>query len=118
MARTFVQPGDIVDHVAAGTISTDDVVAIGDCVGVALGAAAAGETVSLMVTGSHDLPKVGGTAWDQGDKLDWDASEGAFGKGITPASGDVIGCAFAAKAAGSADTVGQVTLRNPGAAEA
>lgn len=120
MANTFKQPGTILTHAngSGSDIAAGDVVVIGDTVAVALVDIPDGESGAISLEGVHELPKDAGTAWEQGDKLDWDASEDAFGKGITAASGDVIGCAIAAADAASAGTVGEVKLANPGAFEA
>lgn len=117
MAKNFVAPGEVLEHTAGGTITSGQVVKVGDSVGIALGAAASGGTVSVRVAGRFTVAKVAGTAWDQGDKVSWDASATAFGKGITPAAGDVIGVAYAATGALSAATTADIVLANPGTAE-
>jgi predicted RecA/RadA family phage recombinase len=120
MGTTFRQKGDILTHANASgaDIAVDEVVVIGDSVAVALVAIADTESGSVSVSGVHLLAKRTGQAWVQGDKLDWDVSESEFGKDIVAYSGDVIGCAIAAKDAASADATGEVLLANPGAAEA
>lgn len=111
MANNSIGPGDILDYTNGGSaIASGDPVVMGDLVGVALVDIASGETGSVQIAGAFTLPKIAGTAWAQGDKLDWDASVGAFGKGITSAAGDVTLCAVAAKAAASGDTAGEVKL--------
>lgn len=114
MARTFQRPGLTLTHTAAGAISAGDVVVMGDIIGIALGDAATGETVEVSVEGVHLVPKVAGTAWGQGAKVDYDASAasgaGSFDIGVTAASGDVEDCGVAALAAGSADTTGYLKL--------
>lgn len=120
MARTFVQPGKVITFVngTGGDFSAGDVVVIGALVGVALVDIPDGESGSVSITGVHTLAKTGGTAWTQGAVLDWDASAGAFQVTgtITPAAGDVEECAFAAAAAASGDTTGEVRLTpNPSA---
>lgn len=117
MGKTFRQPGAVLNHTAGADIDAGDVVVLGDTVGIALVDIANGEDGAVSIEGVHEVPKVAGTAWDQGDSLDWDASEDAFGKGITPASGDVIGAAIAAADAGSAATTGEAKL-TPGAGAA
>lgn len=110
MARTYRQPGLKLTHVAAGNISAGDVVVIGDTVGIAEVDIATGGAGVISIEGVHAVPKAAGTAWSQGDRLDWDASAGAFTKGATWASGDVLGCAIAAADAGATDTTGEVKL--------
>jgi hypothetical protein len=55
-----------------------------------------------------------GTAWNQGDKLDWDVSEQEFHKGLSSALGDVTDCAIAAVDAASGDATGDVILIDGG----
>lgn len=114
MGTKYRQKGDIVDHVAGGAISADDVVVMGDSVGIALVDMASGETGAVAIEGVFEVPKTTGTAWAQGDKLDYDLSETEFHKGLVTAAGDIAGCAIAAKVAESADTTGWVKLANPG----
>jgi predicted RecA/RadA family phage recombinase len=121
MGTTYLQPGRELTH-ANGSgvdIAADDVVVMGDCVGVALVDIADGESGTVSVAGVHTLAKVAGTAWTQGDKLDWQAATEAFTKiaGGAAYTGDILGCAFAAADAESADTTGEVALANPGTAE-
>ncbi len=120
MARTFVQPGKVITHAnsSGSDISAGDVVVMGVLVGVALVDIADGESGSVSITGVHTLAKTTGTAWAQGDVLDWDASAEEFQVTgtITPASGDVEECAIAAAAAASGDATGEVRLTpNPSA---
>lgn len=111
MAKNYVQPGKVLEHTAGAAISSGDVVEMGNIVGVALGDMASGDVGSVQVDGVFTLAKTSGTAWSQGDALDWDTSAGEFTKGLTPATGDISGCAIAAADAASADTEGAVLLR-------
>lgn len=112
MARTFVQPGKVLEHANASgsNISAGDVVVIGDHVGVALVDIPDGAKGTISISGVHRLPKTGGTAWSQGDKLSYDVSAGSFAKGLSAAEGDIVGCAIAAEDAAQADTAGLVLL--------
>ncbi len=116
MATNFKQDGAVLDHVAGGAIASGAIVPMGDSVSVALVAAAAsGDVISVATEGVFEVPKTTGTAWVQGDKLDWDASAVKFDKAIAvPASGDIEDCAYAAADAASGDTTGLVKLANPG----
>ncbi len=111
MTRQYEQRGDILDHTAAADVNVDDTVVMGNIVGVALADIAAGETKGVAVDGVYQRAKTTGTAWSQGDVLDYDVSAGEFHKGLTPATGDITGCAIAAEDAASADAVGKVLLR-------
>jgi predicted RecA/RadA family phage recombinase len=110
MGTKFRQKGDVLDHVAGGAIAADDVVVMGDTIGIAEVDLATGETGAVAVEGVFEVPKTAGTAWAQGDSIDWDASAGEFHKGITPAAGDVAACGIAAKAAASGDTTAWLKL--------
>lgn len=112
MARTFKQPGGILEHAnASGSdIAAGDVVVTGDVVAIALVDIPDGESGSIAIAGVHTVPKTTGTAWVQGDAIDWDASAGEFHKGVTPATGDVVTCGVAAKAAASADATAELLL--------
>lgn len=115
MATNFVNEGAVVEYTAGADISSGDVVAMGDSVGIALTDIANGATGSVMIEGVFTVAKVAGTAWSAGDKLDWDASASAFAKGITEATGDISDCAIAFGDAATAATTATVKLSNPGA---
>ncbi len=110
MARTLVQPGDKLTVTAGSAISAGDVVEIGNMVGIADVDAASGENFTVTIAGVHTVAKTTGTAWAQGDMIDWDTSAEEFHTGLTPATGDITDCAIAAAAAGSAAATGQILL--------
>jgi predicted RecA/RadA family phage recombinase len=114
MTTLYVNSGQTVEHTAGATIASGEAVVIGDCVGIALAGAASGAGVTLALAGRFTVPKVTGTAWSQGDKLDYDESTGKFAKGLSSAIGDVTDCAIAAVDAGSDDATGDIILMNPG----
>jgi predicted RecA/RadA family phage recombinase len=64
-------PLTVWDHVAAGDISSGDVVEIGAVTGVALVDIATGATGAVAVCGSFELPKVGVGAIAQGAAVEW-----------------------------------------------
>lgn len=113
MARTFKQPGKVIDHTNASgvDIAVGDVVVMGDIVGVALVDIPDTETGSVSIEGVHEVPKATGTAWTQGDSLDWDGAAGAFELDkTTPVAGDVENVGIAAADALSAAALGLVKL--------
>ena len=112
----YKSEGKVVDHVLTGTVTVGDIVPMGDVVGKALSSGVSGETISVQVAGRFEVAKTTGTAWNQGDKLDWDSSASEFHKGLTPAAGDVTGCAFAAADAAIGDATAEVIFANPGTA--
>jgi len=116
--KNFRSQGVSVDHTPSSAISGGDVVAMADSVGVALGDIAAGDSGAVNLEGEYDLPKVSGTAWNQGARLAWDASAGAFipTASLTSESGDVTDCAIATADAQASATVARAKLTNPGVA--
>lgn len=110
MARTFQRPGLTLTYTAGGTISAGDVVVTGDIVGIALSDAVSGDEIEISVEGVHEVAKTTGTAWVQGDKIDWDASASEFHLGVTAATGDVEDAGVAALDAASADATGFIKL--------
>lgn len=110
MARTFQRPGLTLTYSASSTISAGDVVATGDIIGIALSDAVSGDDIEISVEGVHEVTKVAGTAWTQGDKIDYDASASGFDIGVTAASGDVEDCGVAALSALSAATTAYIKL--------
>lgn len=112
MARTFVQSGKVLDYAnsSGSTITAGSIVVLGDCVAIAEVDIPDGESGSVSVTGVHRVPKVAGTAWAQGEKVDWDASAPGFAPGITPAAGDIVSAGVAAGPALTAATEGLLLL--------
>jgi predicted RecA/RadA family phage recombinase len=106
MSTTFKQPGRVIQHVAAAALVSNQVVRIGKILGVCLGNASIGETVSVQIEGVFTVPKVSGAVIAQGENLTWDASAAAFDdNAATPATGDVTGPgAIAWEAAGNGVT--------------
>lgn len=109
MAKNYSQHGNVLNYTAGASIDSGDAVLMGDTLGVALSDATSGDEIAVQIEGVFELPKVTG-AINIGDKLDWDDSEDALGKGITPASGDIIGCGIAAAGAASGDETVMVKL--------
>ena len=110
MSRTLVQPGDKITVTAGSAISAGDVVEIGNMVGIADVDIANGETGTVTIAGVHTVAKTTGTAWSQGDMIDWDTSASEFHTGLTPATGDITDCAIAAADAASGAATGEVLL--------
>ena len=106
MSGNFVQPGNVIDHVAAATIASGDVVVIGQMLGVALTDIANGATGSVQINGVFTVPKVSGAVIAAGESLVWDVSAGKFDDNLaTPATGDISGPpAVAFEAAGNGVT--------------
>lgn len=104
--KNFVQPGEIITYTAGANLTSGQVVAIGNMLGVTCSAIANGATGEVALKGVFTVPKVSGAVIAQGDSLTWDASAAAFDdNAATPASGDITGAAcFAFEAAGNGVT--------------
>ena len=111
MATNLKADGDVLDYVAGATIASGAVVVTGDLVGVALKSMVSGDTAALAIKGVWEVAKATGTAWVQGDSLDWDDSASEFDKAIAvPAAGDVENCCVAYEAAASGAVLAKVRL--------
>lgn len=76
MAKNLKALGEVYDYTATAAISSGDLVAMSDTVGVALADGAIGDTIAVRVEGVFELPKATGTALAQGKKLYLDATAG------------------------------------------
>lgn len=110
MATNYVGEGKVLDYVAGATIAVNEVLIVGDTVGIALKAAVSGDVIPMAIEGIFTVAKTAGTAWVQGDAIDWDESATEFHKGVTPATGDVVSAGIASAAAASAATTGTLKL--------
>lgn len=117
MARNYKQPGATLTYENSGAkISADAVVVMAATLGIALVDIEQNEAGSVAVEGVFAVPKAAGTAWTQGQRLDYDAAAKVFTAAGADADGDVVGGAVAAAGAADAATVGFVKL-TPGAGE-
>lgn len=102
MASNYVQDGQVIDYLAGGTITSNQVVAIGNVLGVALTNIASGKTGSVALSGVFTVPKVTAAVIAQGESLTWDSSAAKFDdRAATPATGDITGAAAVAFEAGT-----------------
>ena len=67
MTSRYVQPGQVLQHLATAAITVGDVVQIGKLIGVAQKTLAIGETGSVRIEGVFSVPKKAGDAFAQGD---------------------------------------------------
>lgn len=106
MATNFKQEGDVIQYTAGANITSGQVVAIGNVLGIALVAIANGASGQVALEGVFTVPKVSGAVIAQGESLTWDASAAAFDDNLaTPATGDITGAAcHAFEAAGNGVT--------------
>lgn len=107
MAVTFLQVGDVVNHVAGAAYSKGDVIVMGATdsatIGIAMEDIASGATGPVARTGMFaGVAKVSAAVFKQGEDLHWDSSASAFDDNQhTPASGDVSGGSVTAGADGA-----------------
>lgn len=109
MAKNFVARGDVVDFIAAGDITSGQIVVMGHTLGVALKDGVSGDTVPVAIEGVFEVPKVSAAVFVVGEKLVFDISA-ASGAGefddssATPAAGDITGGAIAMRAGANTET--------------
>lgn len=115
MATNYVNEGCTIDIVAASDISSGDVVAVGNLLGVAVADIATGETGALSTEGVFDVPKVTGAVIAQGETVMWDSSAAKFDDNqATAAAGDISNGAIAWEAAGNGVTTVRIKLTPAG----
>lgn len=102
MTTKFVQPGEVIDHVASGAKTSGQPVLIGTKLGVCLADIANGSTGPVAMSGVYTVTKLTADVVTQGAALYWDNANSRL---TTTASGNTYaGFAFAA-ASGSVSTV-------------
>lgn len=100
MATNYVQEGNVLPYTvpSATTITANQVVKMGNTLGVALEGGTAGDVIQVAIQGVFTCPKVAAAVIKAGESLVWDVSAsdgaGAFDdNAATPATGDVSGAA-------------------------
>lgn len=68
--KNFIQPGEMIDVVAAAAVASGDVVVLEDLIGVASMDAAVGASFAMALEGVFELPK-DSNAIDAGVKVSW-----------------------------------------------
>jgi len=102
----FVQPGNVLQHVASGAKTSGSVVVIGTKIGVCIAAIANGESGAILVKGVVTLPCVTAGAIAQGAAVYWDVADTQIN---TSSTGNTL-AGYAAKAKVSGDTTIEVQL--------
>lgn len=106
MAKNFIQPGDVLDHVATAALASGEAFLIGSRLAVALGDAAIGDTVAVAVKGVYSVPKLSTDVIPQGTPIYWDDTNNRLT--LTDTSNTLAG--YAASAAASGDTTVNIAL--------
>jgi predicted RecA/RadA family phage recombinase len=111
MAKTFVQPGDVVTLTApTGGVTAGTTYRIGNLLVVALVTVAQTLPFDGMVGGVHDLTKASGQAWTEGQNVYWDDTAKNW---TTTATSNYYG-GVAAQAQASGDVIGRIRLNGIG----
>lgn len=90
--KTFVKEGDVVTVTAPATVVSGQGVLVGLMFGVATANAASGALVEIVTEGVVELPKVSGTAINEGVRVFWDNTAGNVT--TTTTSNNCIGLAI------------------------
>lgn len=70
--RNYIGPGDTVEVVAPGEVSSGDGVLVDHLFGIAVKDSDTGDEVEIKTTGVFELPKVSAQAWAVGEAIYWD----------------------------------------------
>ncbi|CUA90211.1 Predicted phage recombinase, RecA/RadA family [Chelatococcus sambhunathii] len=109
--KNYVQHGDTIPLTApAGGVVGGNGYLIGSLFVVALFSTGEGKSFEGQTEGVIRLPKATGSAWTEGAKLYWNDTS----KYVTVTATDNTFIGYAAAAAASADTAGNVLLRQAG----
>lgn len=96
MALNYKRRGDTFEFTATGTITSGELVKVGDTIGVAQNNYVAGDAAVLTLTGVYTLPKLAAGAIAQGVKVYRRTADGEVQASAT--SADLIGIADKAAA--------------------
>ena len=104
--KNYTQAGRCMTITAGANITSGQVVAVGNILGVATADIASGAKGDICIDGVFSVPKVSAAVIGAGESLTWDASAAAFDdNAATPATGDITGAAAVAfEAAGNGVT--------------
>lgn len=108
MATNFIQPGDVLDFTAAGTITSGTPFLMGTKLAVPLKSGVSGDIIPVQMTGVWSFTKATGasTNWAAGGAVYWDDSA----KKVTGvASGNTL-IGYGAEVAATSDATGKVKL--------
>jgi predicted RecA/RadA family phage recombinase len=109
MTTKYVQRGDIIDYTPTVDVASNQVIALGVLLGVAVSDIPANTTGALAIEEAFDLPKKAGTAIGVGQPVTWSVADGALiaGAGV---AGDLAGGAVSILPAAAGDTTVRVKL--------
>lgn len=114
--RNYEQPGQVITVTAPADVASGQGVLVGDLFGVAQAAALSGQPVEIVTEGVFTLPKVSGTAINEGVRVFWDSTAGNVT--TTTTSNRVIGWAVGPGNYAAGATSIKVKLGRPNAVAA
>jgi predicted RecA/RadA family phage recombinase len=114
--KTFVQAGNTIPVTAPRTVVAGDGMLVGNLFGVAVNGATSGNVVDAVIEGVVTLPKVSGTAINEGIRVFWDNT--AFNVTTVTTSNFCIGWAVGPGNYASGATSINVKLSQPNAVTA
>lgn len=94
----YKQPGNVLSLTAPEEISANEVVKVGQIIGMAIAAAASGAQVEVAVVGVFEFPCLSTDVIAAGDLLYWDATNKRLTK--TASGNTLVGYAVAASGSG------------------
>jgi len=106
MTTKFVQPGEVIDHVASGAKTSGQPVLIGTKLGVCVADIANGATGPVAVSGVYTVTKLTTDVVAQGDALYWDNGNSR----LTTTEGSNVYAGYAFAAAGNGVTSVNIKL--------
>lgn len=83
MSKNYIQEGRYLEVTAPATVTSGDLVKVGQIFGVAQHDAASGAEVQIATQGVHELPAASAVVIAIGDALYWDVADGNFNKSAT-----------------------------------
>jgi len=110
MAKSFIQPGEVLDFIApTGGVTAGVGTVIGNLIVIALDTAAATLPFRGMAIGVHSVAKTASQAWTEGVAVYFDDTLNVFGT-VATVGFYRAGVAVEAVAGGAGDTIGKVRL--------
>lgn len=106
MTTKYIMSGEVIDYVATGTITSGQVILIGNRIGVALAPIANGSTGAVRMLGVFTIAKLSTDVVAAGDLLYWDAGNSRLT--TTASSHKLAGYAFTA--AGNGVTTVEISI--------
>lgn len=110
--KNFVQEGRSLTITAPANIASGAIVVAGSLVGVAQGAAASGQPVTIDTMGVFEVAKTTGAAWTLGARI---AANGAVAAGTADAIGIAVAPAISSASTGKVGIFGHLLRGIPAA---